>query len=87
MVKGVTGLDLDGQDMKAIARNIADDTRRFNLREGLDPSDDRLPKRFHTEALPETGKVMSEADMEQLLADYYRARGWDENGRPPDRVS
>lgn len=84
MIKGVTGLQLDRDAMRTIARSIADDTRRFSLREGLDASEDRLPQRFYKEALPETGKIISEEDMEQLLADYYRARGWDEQGRPPD---
>jgi aldehyde:ferredoxin oxidoreductase len=84
MIKGVTGLELDKESMRAIARTIADDTRRFNLREGLDPAEDRLPKRFHKEALPETGMVMAEEDMERLLADYYSARGWDEQGLPPE---
>ncbi|MBI5569458.1 MAG: aldehyde ferredoxin oxidoreductase family protein [Desulfomonile tiedjei] len=83
MIKGVTGLELDREAMRAIAGSIADDTRRFNLREGLDPAEDRLPKRFYTEALPETGKIISEEDMERLLKDYYRVRGWDEQGRPP----
>jgi aldehyde:ferredoxin oxidoreductase len=87
MIKGVTGLDLSTDDLRAIARNIADDARRFNMREGLDPAEDRLPKRFSLEALPETGKTISEEDMGQLLADYYRARGWDEHGRPPELAS
>ena len=87
MIKGVTGLDLSTDDLRAIARNIADDARRFNMREGLDPAEDRLPKRFSLEALPETGKTISEEDMGQLLADYYRAHGWDEHGRPPELAS
>ncbi len=85
MIKGITGLELDRDSMRDIARSISDDTRRFNLREGLSLAEDRLPKRFYREALPETGNVISEEDMEQLLADYYRARGWDEQGRPPDK--
>lgn len=84
MIKGVTGLDLSADDLRKIARSIADDARRFNIREGLNPSEDRLPRRFSVEALPETGKTISEEDMGQLLADYYRARGWDEQGRPPE---
>jgi aldehyde:ferredoxin oxidoreductase len=87
MIKGVTGLDLSADELRTIARSIADDTRRFNMREGLDPSEDRLPRRFSVEALPETGKVISEEVMGQLLADYYRARGWDERGRPPELAS
>ena len=73
--------------MKSIAKNIADDTRRFNLREGLTPEEDKLPKRFSTEALPETGKIITEEQMQTLLADYYAERGWDEQGKPPDKIS
>ncbi len=83
MIKGTTGLELDTDALKRIARSISDDTRRFNIREGLTPEDDKLPKRFSTEALPETGKVITREQMERLLADYYRARGWDSEGRPP----
>ena len=83
MIKGTTGLELDRDALKRIARSISDDTRRFNIREGLTPEDDKLPKRFCAEALPETGKVITGEQMERLLADYYRARGWDSEGRPP----
>ena len=84
MMKGAFGLDLDREKMRDIASNITDNTRRFNIREGLVPEDDRLPKRFYKEVLPETGKVITEEQMEQLLKDYYEARGWDKGGRPHD---
>ena len=83
IIHAVTGLELDTAAMRRIAGGISDDTRRFNLREGLKPEDDRLPPRFYREALPETGKVISEQAMETMLAEYYRARGWDAQGRPP----
>ena len=73
MIKATTGLELDREAMKKIARNISNDTRRFNIREGLTRADDKLPKRFFTEALPETGKVITREQMEHLLTDYYRA--------------
>jgi aldehyde:ferredoxin oxidoreductase len=84
MIKGTTGLNLDKERMRQIAGKIANDTRTFNLREGLTVQDDMLPRRFFTEPLPETGKTISEDQMRQLLGDYYRVRGWDEQGRPPD---
>jgi aldehyde:ferredoxin oxidoreductase len=87
MIKSVTGLELDRDSMRAIARDIMDNTRRFNLREGLTPADDKLPKRFYTEVLPETGKVITEQDMDCLLADYYKARGWDAAGVPPETTA
>ena len=83
MIKRVTGLELDKEAMKTIARSIANETRRFNMREGLTPNDDQLPQRFFTEPLPESGKVITRDQMYQLIKDYYKARGWDEKGRPP----
>ena len=84
MIKGVTGLELDKKAMRKIAARISNDTRRFNLREGLIPEDDFLPSRFHKEALPETNQIITEGTMKQLLKDYYKARGWDNNGVPAE---
>ena len=84
MIKAVTGLELDRDRMKTIAGNISSATRRFNIREGLTPEEDKLPKRFYREVLPETQKIITEKEMDQLLRDYYKARGWDENGVPPE---
>jgi aldehyde:ferredoxin oxidoreductase len=45
------------------------------------PEQDRLPKRLHREALP-SGHILTEEEMERMLADYYRLRGWNEGGIP-----
>ena len=82
VVRATTGLDVDTDGLKRIASNVATLTRRFNLREGLTPADDRLPKRFHT-PMEKSGKIITEQDMETMLRDYYRLQGWDENGVPP----
>ena len=84
VIKGVTGLEMDRERMRSMAGAITNNTRWFNVREGLSPEEDHLPERFYTEALPETGKVITREQMEQLLADYYGVRGWDENGTPRD---
>jgi aldehyde:ferredoxin oxidoreductase len=85
ILKATTGLDLDKEALRSIAAAITDGTRRFNLREGLAPEDDRLPKRFHREALPETESIITESQMETMLEEYYRARGWDASGHPPEK--
>ncbi len=56
-------------------------TRQFNIREGLEAADDRLPQRFHKEALPEGG-LLTEEEMEYMLQDYYKLRGWNNSGVP-----
>lgn len=85
MIEGVTGIDVNKEKLRTVAGHISDDTRRFNLREGLTPEEDHLPKRFYRETLPESGKTISQEQMGKLLADYYSARGWDEKGRPRER--
>jgi aldehyde:ferredoxin oxidoreductase len=83
IIEGTTGLKLDKAGMRSIATNVSDDARRFNIREGLRPEDDRLPLRFHQEPL-KPGKVITEDEMKTLLKEYYQNRGWNEEGIPPD---
>jgi len=78
----VTGLPSSKEELRRKAAAITTMTRRFNLREGLKPEQDRLPKRLHREALP-SGHALTEAEMERMLQDYYRLRGWDQQGTPP----
>jgi len=87
IIQTATGMDLTIQSMRAIASDILNNIRRFNLREGLTPKDDRIPRRFFQEALPETGKIITESQMEQLLYEYYKNRGWNEKGEPPKASS
>jgi aldehyde:ferredoxin oxidoreductase len=78
------GLKADKEALRKIASEIASLTRCFNLREGLKPEDDRLPRRFYKEML-KTGHVAKERDLAAMLKDYYSLRGWDENGVPGER--
>lgn len=77
----VTGLPASKEDLRKKAAAISTMTRQFNLREGLKPEQDRLPKRLHREALP-TGQSLGEGEMEQMLKEYFHLRGWDEHGVP-----
>jgi aldehyde:ferredoxin oxidoreductase len=81
VIRMATGLPSSKEELRKKASAISTMTRRFNLREGLKPEQDRLPKRFHREALP-TGQALTEEEMEQMLREYYHLRGWDEQGIP-----
>jgi aldehyde:ferredoxin oxidoreductase len=76
------GLELDKSDLVKLAARVTDNTRRFNIREGLNITHDRLPKRLLKESLKEDQRITPE-EMETLVQDYYRLRGWDESGIPP----
>ena len=76
-----TGLDLHQEELRQLAAGITDQTRIFNIREGLTRDDDRLPARLHREPL-EDGQRITREEIEAMVQDYYRLRGWDENGYP-----
>ncbi len=82
IIQLTTGFDFDEAEMKARARDISDLVRRFNLREGLQPSDDRLPKGFYRDTHIEN--PLTPEDLEIMLSEYYRLRGWDKSGNPPE---
>jgi aldehyde:ferredoxin oxidoreductase len=82
----VTGKSLSKEELQKTASRTADMTRTFNLREGLKPEHDRLPARLHKEALP-SGQKLSEDELQYMIDEYYRLRGWDEKGVPLERQS
>jgi len=59
--------------------------RLFNLREGLDPADDKLPPRFFNDSFskgPVKGIVLTKEGFQHSLKEYYSLRGWDAKGVP-----
>jgi len=81
IVQGVTGIEADKTTLKTISANISNMVRKFNTQEGLTREDDRLSSRLYKEAL-KGGHRITEAELERMVTDYYRLRGWDENGYP-----
>jgi len=77
----VTGKRLSKDELRKMASRIADMTRTFNIREGLKPEHDRLPRRLHQERLP-SGQQLTEEELQYMIDEYYRLRGWDEKGVP-----
>ncbi|MCL2877253.1 MAG: aldehyde ferredoxin oxidoreductase family protein [Acidobacteria bacterium] len=75
----VTGLDSSVAELRKKAAFILNLTREFNLREGLTRAHDRLPGRLHREPLPD-GRTLTADEMETLLSDYYKLRGWSAAG-------
>jgi len=82
MVEVTTGLKLDEKDLRRISSTIQNETRRFNLREGLSPNQDTLPKRFIDEPLGKDRKTIRREDLQKMLQDYYSLRGWSSEGIP-----
>ena len=81
MIYALTGIKAGKEALSSRAADISTLVRRFNLREGLQTEDDRLPKGLHRQLL-KTGEVITEEELQFMLKDYYRLRGWDEKGKP-----
>ncbi len=81
IIEMTTGLKQDKAALRKRASEISTLIRFFNIREGLKPEDDNLPKRFYKESL-KTGHWIKEEELGTMLQDYYNLRGWHKNGLP-----
>lgn len=77
IIHSVCGLRPTKKDLKKIALDIINMARNFNQREGITKKEDKLPRRFFREVLKDTGKTIKPNDMEIMLKEYYRLRGWE----------
>ncbi len=86
MTAALTGWDINGQELLEAGERVSNLQRLFNTREGIRKIDDMLPERCRKR--PEFGKYASVEECEiknyeQMLEEYYVARGWDrETGVP-----
>jgi aldehyde:ferredoxin oxidoreductase len=79
----VTGIDYTEGDLSLIGERIWNLERLFNLEAGLSGRDDSLPKRITDE--PRVNNQVVHLD--RMLSEYYRLRGWDEDGVPtPEKL-
>jgi aldehyde:ferredoxin oxidoreductase len=78
----VTGLPYATGDLIRVGERVYNLERMYNLREGFSRLEDTLPQRLLCEPVPEGPSQGWVSKLEPMLKEYYRARGWDENGVP-----
>ncbi len=79
--------EITPQDLLTIGERIIQLARLFNQREGFSREHDTLPERIFEDPVisgPAEGRILPREEFEQMLADYYKVRGWDERGRIPE---
>jgi aldehyde:ferredoxin oxidoreductase len=79
LLGAATGWEVTGEEVRRIGERIVNLERLFIAREGITRRDDTLPRRFLQEPMPEgsgpsTGSLL---ELEPMLDEYYRVRGWD----------
>ena len=87
MLTAVTGIEefSDRAYLGRVGERVWNLDRAFNARDGFDRRHDTLPKRFQTEPLhviDAEGEGSMIQDLNKFLDEYYRLRGWTENGIP-----
>jgi aldehyde:ferredoxin oxidoreductase len=80
-LSALTGVEFPTGDLIKAGERVWNMERLYNLREGFTRADDTLPPRVLTEPAM-GGSEGWVSHLEPMLAEYYRARGWDENGVP-----
>jgi len=76
VIHGLTGLEMDKGGLQALSARIANLIRDYNLREGMEPSDDTLPARLTREPLEPSGASLSKKELGKMIEEYYALRGW-----------
>jgi aldehyde:ferredoxin oxidoreductase len=85
--EAVTGIKTSVEEMAETGERIFNIKRLYNTRLGLRRKDDNLPERILSTPRNDDGTGNYTPDLEPMLDEYYRVRGWDEDGVPkPETV-
>lgn len=86
MLELITGWSIDSAELQATAQRIVNLRKWYNIRHGWTPTEDTLPQRFLSQALPDgasAGATLTREHLGQLIAEYNSQRGWSPSGWLP----
>ncbi len=81
-LSAVTGVKYATGDLIRAGERVWNLERLYNLRERFSKADDTLPPRMLQEAVTDGPSQGWVSKLDPMLKEYYRSRGWDENGIP-----
>ncbi|MEL7650138.1 MAG: aldehyde ferredoxin oxidoreductase family protein [Sedimentibacter sp.] len=81
-LKAATGLEYSNMELLRTSERGIALQRLVNVRDGMNRKDDTLPPKMLQAAVIGGRAGKSPAGFSKMLDDYYRLRGWDENGIP-----
>ncbi len=77
-LEAATGIEMPVERLKRIGERIYNLQRCYNVWHGIGRADDCLPRRFADEPSPSGNAMGQVIDLEPMLDEYYRLRGWDQ---------
>ena len=85
LLTALTGLEFSPEDVQTVGERVNNLARVYNKLAGFGRADDTFPERIMTEPLKEgnsKGQLISKADLDTMLDEYYASRGWTPEGVP-----
>lgn len=86
ILSSVTGIEWTVEKLQEAGERIYNLKRAFNVREGVSRKDDTLPQRILAKPMVEGGTKDHVPDLEKMLEEYYKIRGWNSDGIPTERT-
>ena len=84
MFNAIVGQDWTKETLLEAGDRIWNIERMFNLKAGISPEQDTLPRRLLTEPIPNGPCKGHVHRLGELLPEYYKERGWNEQGLPTE---
>ncbi|KXA89342.1 hypothetical protein AKJ61_03100 [candidate division MSBL1 archaeon SCGC-AAA259B11] len=82
LFEATTGLETEVSDLWLAGERAWNLERIFNIKAGFTSEHDVIPSRFLKEPLQKGPSEGSTVELDKLLKDYYRERGWNDRGEP-----
>ncbi len=89
LIRLVVGWEMTEDELRGVGSRIVNLERLINIREGLSRKDDTLPGRYFDDPMPlklAKGHHIDRDQFDKMLTRYYRYRGWDDQGNPPEEA-
>ncbi len=85
MFNAIVGQDITTESLLQAGDRIWNLERMFNLKAGISPEQDKLPRRLLADPIPSGPCKGHVHRLPELLPEYYKERGWDEKGLPTEK--
>jgi aldehyde:ferredoxin oxidoreductase len=83
LLRAGTGLNFTSDKVDAALKGVINRDRKMNIDFGVTADQDTLPKRFTSEPLQEGASKGQVVPVKRMVEEYYKIKGWDEDGVPP----
>lgn len=84
LINAATGFGYTDEELLMVGERIWNMERDFNIKAGIGPEHDTLPKRLLEEPMPDGPNKGQVVKISEMLPKYYKVREWDEKGYPTE---